>query len=116
MLLKSFNRATQCPELLVSDILNGNIAHPEERLAATEMLGFVDDINISMPAFEQAFYNGDSLHLESALVALRTLQMRQGSVVLSRKIKDKLIEIATTFRSPLIRDSAAHALADFRFA
>ena len=115
MLLRSFNRATQFPELHVSDILNESIFHPEERLAATEMLGFVHDVSISMPAFEKQLAFDDSLMIECVLLALRTLYMRDDGAILSRAIRERLVEIATSSKSPSIRINAANGLADFRF-
>ena len=114
MLLRCFNRATQCPELLVEDILSGTLDW-KGLVIATEALGFINDTTLSYPVIQRQLQNGDVLVVEAAIMAMRILAMRQ-SVIFSAGFREILIHMATSAQSASLRIYAAEALADFAFS
>lgn len=114
MLLRSFNRATQSPKEFIEDILNDTL-DPLERLAATEMLGFVEDTTLAFPVIEKQLSKRDVLLNEAAIQALRTLLVRESGTVFPGSIRKQLVRIAVSSNSPELRTNAAEALADFSF-
>lgn len=115
MLLRSFNRATFTPELLVADVLNNTLSR-SEMLVATEMLGLVSDVQVSLPAIEKQLYSRNAMTNEAAIRALRLLYVRKECPALDIRIRARLVIIAVSSRSKDLRISAAEALADFVFA
>lgn len=114
MLLRCFNQATQCPDVLISDILNGSL-DLMGLVTATEALSFINDLSVSIPVIQCQLNHDHALVAEAAIVALRIIAMRTGAP-LSLDVRKTLIEIATSSKKPTIRVYAAEALADLQFA
>lgn len=114
MLLRCVNQAFHSPKLLVESILSDSFEIKELALA-TETLGLIDDLQLSLPAIERQLQHADFLVIDAAISALRIISLRN-KAIFTRGIRQKLMLLATTSDSLAARICAADALADFQFA
>ena len=114
MLLRYVNQAFHSPKLLVESILN-DLLDVKELVLATETLGLIDDLQLSLPIIEGQLQHVDFLVVDAAINALRIISLRN-EVIFTRGIRQKLILLATTSDLLSTRICAADALADFQFA
>ncbi len=114
MLLRCVNQAFHSPKLLVESVL-GDSFEIKELVLATETLGLIDDLQLSLPVIERQLQHADFLVIDAAINALRIISLRN-KAIFTRGIRQKLMLLATASDSLAVRICAADALADFQFA